>query len=140
MRRVTTSIHGLFDYTGAVAMVIAPQLFGFSTVGGAAVWSFWGLAAVILVQAVCTDYEAGVLRLVPMKLHLGIDLLLATGLALSPWLCAFYDPDSVFWLTHVLVGLSGLLLASNTQRVPRYIQQQKVRPLHANATGLTASK
>ena len=66
-------------------------------------------------MALLTDYELGVVKVVPMKAHLGIDILAGVFLAVSPWLL---DYDEIVWVPHLVVGLLILGSAVITQRVP----------------------
>jgi hypothetical protein len=56
----------------------------------------------------------GLLRLVPMRVHLAIDLAAGALLAASPWLFGF--ADHIAW-PHVLFGLLeiGIVLLSRTK-------------------------
>ena len=101
MRFLPTRLHGVIDYLWGLALLATPWLFGFADVT-AAKWLavIFGLGA-ILYSAV-TDYELGLVRVLPMVLHLGLDGLAGAFLAASPWLFGF--ADRVFW-PHLAFGL-----------------------------------
>jgi hypothetical protein len=69
MRFLPTRLHGIIDYLWGAALLATPWLLGYADVA-AATWTavVFGLGA-ILYSAV-TDYELGLVRLVPMPLHL----------------------------------------------------------------------
>eukprot|EP01031_Cornospumella_fuschlensis_P012107 gene12107-14805_t len=110
MRVIPTRLHGVLDYVVGLALIFAPMLLGFANGGPAQfVPQMLGVAAIGL--ALVTDYELGLLRLLPMQVHLALDF--ASGLLLltSPWLFGF--ADVVAW-PHVLFGLLeiGVVLLS----------------------------
>ncbi len=70
MKIIPTFVHGIFDYLGGIALLLAPNLFGFADVGGAAVMIPRILGVIILLQSICTRYELGLFKLIPMKMHL----------------------------------------------------------------------
>ena len=69
-----------------------------------------------------TDYELGVMRVIPLPIHLGIDIASGVLLALSPWLFGF--ADRVFW-PHLVVGIIEIGAGLTTRTVSE------------DATGLT---
>ena len=67
MKIIPTFVHGVTDYLGAIVLFFLPTLFGFAYLGGAAVWVPRLIAILVLVQALSTDYELGVFRLMSMR-------------------------------------------------------------------------
>lgn len=119
---LTTKFHGMFDYPVGLLLLLAPNIFGFANVGGAAVWVPRSIGIVILLQSLLTRYEMGMIKVLPMRLHLINDYLAGALLAVSPWLFGFYAPaDQRIWLPHLVVGLVILLLTALTQKVPRHV-------------------
>jgi hypothetical protein len=109
---ITTKAHGTLDYVMGVALIVAPWLFGFAR-GGAETVLPVALGVGILIQSLLTNYELGLLGLIPMKFHLRMDVILGVFLATSPWIFGFLG---TVWLPHVIVGLliavSGLATAA----------------------------
>ena len=116
---IPTRVHGVADYLGGVVLLLAPNLFGFSDVGGAAVWVPRILGVVILLQSLATRYELGVVKLLPMRMHLMNDYIASLFLAASPWLFGFHDRPANAWVPHVVVGLAVFVLTLLTQTEPR---------------------
>ncbi len=119
MKVIPTFVHGLFDYVGALALLAAPNIFGFADVGGAAVWIPRILGLIILVQAVSTRYELGLVKVLPMKMHLMNDYIASIFLAVSPWLFGFADGPSNQWMPHLIVGIIVFVATLMTQSEPR---------------------
>src|SRR5688572_14542344 len=111
MRFIPTRIHGVMDYLGGLLLIAAPWLFGFAA-GGAETWVPVALGAGMIAAALMTDYEAGLVRMIPMKMHLGTDALMGLFLAASPWLFQFADH---VWIPHMILGLMEIGGAATTE-------------------------
>jgi len=98
---ISTRTHGILDYVIGALLIIAPCLLGFAD-GGAAMWTPILIGAAIIASALFTKYELGVVRALPMRVHLGLDIVLGIFLALSPWLLGFSE---LVWAPHLIVGL-----------------------------------
>ena len=114
MRFVNTRMHGFADYLVGIILILAPYILGFAD-GSVAQWVPQILGAAAIIYSLLTDYELGVVRVIPMPLHLGLDF--ASGLLLlaSPWLFGFVD--RIAW-PHVLFGLIEIGASLMTQTRP----------------------
>lgn len=114
---IPTKIHGALDYIVAIALLLAPMIFGFQEVGGAAVAIPMVLGAGLLLYSLLTNYEWGVFKVINMRYHLIIDLIAASLLTLSPFIFGFIKEAPNAWLPHVVVGLAVILvvICSKTQ-------------------------
>lgn len=101
MRFLPTSVHGVIDYLWGLALFASPWLFGFADVP-AAKWVAVAFGIGAILYSAFTAYELGVLRILPMSLHLALDGVAGALLAASPFLLGF--SDRVFW-PHLLFGL-----------------------------------
>ncbi len=114
MRFVSTRAHGALDYLTGVLLIAAPYLLGFAD-GTAAQWVPIALGSGVLVYSLLTRYELGVMRLIPMPLHLMLDAGGGALLAASPWLFGFSD---YVYLPHLLVGLMEIAASLITRTTP----------------------
>lgn len=112
-------MHGIFDYIGGAALLFLPNLLGFADAGGAAVMVPRVLGVMVLLQALCTRFELGLFKVLPMRMHLMVDYIAAIFLALSPWLFRFNHLDQRYWMPHVVIGISVFLVTLMTEREPR---------------------
>ena len=114
MRFISTRTHGVLDYVVGALLIVVPYILGFAD-GTAAQWVPQALGLVAIGGALMTDYELGVMRVIPMPVHLMIDIGSGALLALSPWLFGF--ADRVFW-PHLLVGIMEIGAGLMTRTVP----------------------
>lgn len=101
MRFLPTRLHGAIDYLWGIALMASPWLLGFAHVP-AATWVAVIFGAGAILYSAFTAYELGLLKILPMPMHLILDGLGGLMLAASPFLFGF--ADRVFW-PHVLFGL-----------------------------------
>lgn len=101
----------MIDYGMVVLLLASPWLFGFSHHSYAA-WTPISLAGVMLFLSLCTAYELGFTRIIPMKTHLVVDFLSGAFLIASPWLLNF---SHYAFLPHVILGAAEVGVALVTQ-------------------------
>jgi hypothetical protein len=119
MKLIPSHVHGMFDYLGGIMLVLLPNLFGFEDVGGAAVFIPRAMGIMVLMQAMFTDFEVGIKRIIPMQTHLVMDYVLSVFLAASPWIFGFHNMEPRVWMPHLIVGLSVLVLSFLTDPTPQ---------------------
>jgi uncharacterized membrane protein YtjA (UPF0391 family) len=105
MKIIPTFVHGITDYLMGVLLLVAPNLLGFADLGGAAVWVPRILGVIILLQSIMTDYELGLVKKLPMRMHLMNDYAGGLVLAASPWIFGFADQPSNAWMPHLILGV-----------------------------------
>jgi hypothetical protein len=110
IRFLPTKVHGALDYVVGLALILAPNIFHFTDVGGPAVVIPRLLGIVLIVYSVFTRYEWGVVKIIDMPYHLVVDVGAALFLAASPFLFGFSDQELNAWLPHVVVGVAVILV------------------------------
>jgi hypothetical protein len=117
IRFVPTSIHAYFDYIGGIGLLAAPFVFGFYSVGGAAVIIPMVLGISLILYSLLTNYELGIpgLKFIPMVTHLVFDFVASAFLAISPFLFGFIDKAPNAWLPHIIAGVGVILLVLVSQ-------------------------
>jgi SPW repeat len=121
MKTIPTYVHGILDYIVGIALLIAPNLFGFASLGGPPVTIPRTIGILVLLQALFTNYELGLFKVLPMRFHLAVDYVLSIFLALSPWLFGFHNQTANVWMPHLIVGIAVFLVTLMTQTEPRRI-------------------
>ncbi|ACT91788.1 SPW repeat domain-containing protein [Dyadobacter fermentans] len=133
MKIVSTSMHARIDYIAGIFFFASPWIFSF-TESVYAAWTVIAIAAVALTMSLFTDYEGGMVRSIPMRIHLMVDLLSGALLAASPWLFGF--ADQVF-VPHLAMGLFEIAAAMLTVN---HAPDEKTQPVvDPNADGVNGS-
>jgi len=117
LRMIPTSVHGAVDYLTGGALLAAPKVLGIDDDRRAAL-VLRSAGGGALVYSLITDYELGLLRLLPMPAHLALDAASGVLVAASPWLFGFAGRGPRYWLPHVLVGAMEVLAATSTRTEP----------------------
>ena len=117
MRVIPTSVHGAIDYLTGGALLAAPRLLGLNDEPRAA-FVLRSAGGGAIAYSLITDYELGMLRLLPMPAHLALDAASGVLVAASPWLFGFADKGPRYWLPHVLIGATEVLAATTTRTEP----------------------
>jgi hypothetical protein len=110
-RPISTKTHGMIDYALWVTTASALPKMMTGAARTATLVRNAGTAASI--NAMVTNYEAGLVRLLPMKGHLAFDFIMCTALVLSP----FFLPASErrYALIPMALGAAGLITGLMTQ-------------------------
>ena len=88
MRVIFTRTHGAIDYLTGAGLLAAPPLLGISDEPAAArALRAAGLGATA--YSLLTDYEFGLVRVIPMPAYLAMDAASGVLVAASPWLFGF---------------------------------------------------
>ena len=95
-------------------LIIAPRVLGFSQ-GGPKTWLPVALGVGVIVYSLLTDYELSLVKVIPMPVHLGLDIAGGLLLAVSPWLFGFADE---VWIPHVVFGILEIGDGLFTQTAP----------------------
>jgi hypothetical protein len=124
IRLMSTRVHGILDYLVGALLIAAPWLFGFAD-GTPAQWVPVILGAGLILYSLLTDYEDSLVRVIPMPVHLGLDVLGGLFLAVSPWLFGFSDR---IWWPHLLIGLMEVGVAAITDPRPGEVRMRTRLP------------
>lgn len=108
MKPISPIIHGIIDYATVGLFLAAPSLLGF---GGTAALLSYLLAGVHLLMTVLSNMPLGLLKLVPMRLHALVELIVGPsliGLALfAPMLVS--GAQAFFAVAGIVIFLVWLL-------------------------------
>ena len=113
MRFIPTKFHAPLDYIVGVALIAMPWIFQFSDITAATVVTVV-LGSGLIAYSLLTDYELGVVRVLPMWVHNTLDIVAGVVLAASPWIFGFADDSANVWMPHVVVGLAAVVLGLTT--------------------------
>jgi hypothetical protein len=105
MQFITRTIHGVLDYLISLLLVASPWIFGFADDKSSSLLAL-GMGGFALMYSAITDYEVGLIRLIPFPGHIFLDYLSVLGLIGAPILFAVKGVPA-----YVLVGAGILDLA-----------------------------
>jgi hypothetical protein len=104
-------LHGLIEYLAGALFIAAPFLFGFDSTAATALAIVVG--AGIIVIALVTDSPVGVVRTLPIDVHVVLDYVLAVLLVAAPFIFGFRDDDPAV-IFFVVLGVAHLIITTVT--------------------------
>lgn len=111
---LSSRAHGVVDYIFGFVLIVAPFLLGFGD-DQAATWVLMIAGVGVIIVSLLTNYELGFFRLIPMPVHLTLDVAAGAFLTMSPWLFGFIDRVS---MPHLLAGMVSMIVPVLTTRHP----------------------
>jgi hypothetical protein len=133
-----TRVHGFLDWVMGLAMMVAPLALGFGA--GPQTWLPVLMGGGLIIYSLFTEYELGVVPLIPVPSHLVLDALGGLLLAASPWIFGFAWE---VWIPHVAIGMAAVAAAifTQTRAWPHAQPSLQYRPVPGDqtATELRAS-
>lgn len=122
MRFIPTRVHGVVDYVWGLVVGTAPWTFGFAD-NGPATYVAWVFGVGAILYSLATRYEVGLLPVIPVRVHMILDVAGGAILAASPWIFGFAGrvvwPHVVFGLFSVVAGLTTETHTRSPDRVAR---------------------
>ena len=115
MKVISTKVHGVLDYLVGIILIAAPWLLNFYR-GGAESWVPIILSIGTVLYSLFTNYEYSMSKVIPMRVHLTLDVISGIFLALSPWLFNF---DEFVYLPHVIIGILEIGAGLMTETAPK---------------------
>ena len=104
---VDQTLHGITDYTvGTVLMTVFPRLAGIR--GTRAEKQIRIAGAAHAGYSTLTDYKLGVVKVIPYKVHLALDLLGAIVIAATPFVTGQWKKGRKEWVPNVGIALFEL--------------------------------
>lgn len=110
MKLITTKVHGFLDYIVGLLLIAMPWLINIDPAASPGM-IFIAAGTAALVYSVFTRYELGIVKVIPMRTHIVLDIMSGLLLAGSPWIFGF---SNVIYLPHILIGALEILVALMT--------------------------
>lgn len=114
MKPISTRLHGLLDYSTAAALIALPRLLNWPS---GPTQLLTASAVATLGYSLVTDYERGIVRLLPMRGHLALDALSGLTLLAAPFLLLQDEDVSVQTLV-AGIGLFELTVTLLSESTP----------------------
>jgi hypothetical protein len=112
---INARVHGVLDYAAVAAFLNAPMVFGFHGTPAAIV--YW-LAGIHLLMTGFTDFPYGLFKMIPFRVHGGIDLVEGIFLLVAPWLFGFAADAAArnFFIAMAIITLVVVTLTDLSRR------------------------
>jgi hypothetical protein len=113
--QLSLKTHNILDYVLGVILMLSPAIFGFANIP-AARSTFLNLGFTIIGYSLFTRYRWSVFKLIPLGLHMGLDVLLGATLILAPWVIGYRAliSDAQLFL-HFFLGVGAMLMVGVTR-------------------------
>lgn len=126
MKIISTKFHSKVDYLTSILFIAMPWILNFNDVVPAT-WTLVAVGSMSLLMSLFTDYEGGMVRSIPMAMHLNVDIVTGLFLAASPWILGFADE---VYLPHLLLGLFETAAGLMTVRAAPGIEENAFERNH----------
>jgi len=126
MKLISTKVHTVIGLVVGFLLLLAPKIFGFDD-NMAATTVPIVVGIFIILNELITTSPFSPIKLVPMKVHVVLDVITGLFLAVSPWLFNFADSDQTSqWVPHLVVGIMvvgyALLTSTSDDRTKSVIE------------------
>jgi hypothetical protein len=113
---IPLNAHAALEPLIAIVIIAAPWIFGFSDADDAKAVCI-AVGVIMLIAGSMTDWRLSLARVIPLRVHMMTDLLLAAVLILSPFVLGFSDNGGATRFT-VIAGVLEALTALATRWDP----------------------
>ncbi|MEL6329803.1 MAG: hypothetical protein AAFR38_09090 [Planctomycetota bacterium] len=118
-RFVTKTLHSYLDYPVAAVLMAAPFLLGLGESSPIALWLSVGTGVAALLLTILTDHKTGLIRVLPYKLHVGVDALVGVTFLAAPFALGFEGIDAwYYWANGAAVATVIALSKPEPSAVP----------------------
>ncbi len=97
MRFITKEIHALLDYPVALSLIGLPFLLGLGSSSPLAFQLSLATGVAALILTLLTDHRLGVIKVIPYKIHLAVDLMVGLVFVIVPFVLAFKGLDAYYY-------------------------------------------
>jgi hypothetical protein len=112
-RFISSTLHGVADYSAGVGLIVAPILLDLGKMNSASLWISIIAGLAVLVVSLLTDYKLGAFRTIPFQGHLAIDLVVAIVFMIIPFVLGFSGIEANYYLFNASVVFTVVSLSEN---------------------------
>ncbi len=121
MKIINAKVHGILDYLTVVFLFVSPTIFGMD--GTLATFTYI-LGVVHLLLTILTDFEVGLIKVIPFRVHGNIEIIVAIALGIAAYW--FYTMDNMtgfyFYLALAIVILLVFFLTDFTSNTGKRLR------------------
>ena len=112
---LSLKVHNVLDYIIGAFLVVSPWLFRYAEIAPARnLFLFGGLA--LIIYSLLTNYYFSVARIIPLGVHMTMDVLLGILLILAPALFGYRDLlTEGQYAAHVVLGIAAVGMVALTR-------------------------
>ena len=126
MKKLSPRVHGILDYFTVLFLLLSPSLFDMQTPGSVFTYV---LAIVHLILTLLTDFPAGVFKVVPLKIHGLIEIIVSIALiAVAVWFRRSGDNVSFYFYLIFAIILFIVWTTSDYKSGLREIVEKELKP------------
>ena len=97
MKFVTKQIHAFLDYPVAIALIALPFLLNLGSSNSLALYLSVATGVAALILTILTDHQTGLVRVIPYRIHLIVDFLVAVVFIIAPFALGFEGIDAYYY-------------------------------------------
>jgi len=112
MRFIPHAVHGILDYLVGLLLLVSPWLFGYAHDQPVPTDMAMIFGGGLMLYTALTNFEVGIVRLLPFPVHMVLDVLLGAALVASPIL---FSTGGTAAVVFVLFGIFELLMTALTR-------------------------
>lgn len=86
MHIINSTVHGVIDYLVVIALLLSPSFFGMDSLVANLTYS---IAGIHLVLTVLTRFKLGLIKMIPLRVHGLVELVVGIVLLFVPWIFGF---------------------------------------------------
>ena len=116
LRFISSTMHGIVDYSAALALIVSPFVLQLGVSNPIALWLSVVVGIGVVIESTNTIYKYGLFNTIPFSGHLAIDLAAATVFLAAPFVFNFQGIDLYYYIVNAgVVYLVVALSESNTK-------------------------
>ncbi len=113
---VSLKTHNILDYVIGVVLIIAPYLFGLGDLP-ASRNTFLIAGIALICYSALTNYEFSLAKIIPLGVHMVLDVIVGAVVGLAPYLFGFRDMISGGqFLLHICLGIFAIGFVALTRQ------------------------
>ena len=117
-RFVTKQIHAYLDYPVAIALMVLPFLLGLGASNPLALIIAPVVGITAFVLTVFTDHQLGMVRVLPYRFHLAVDLAVGVVFLILPFALGFSGVDAAFYWINGAAVVAVIALSKPEAEAP----------------------
>ena len=112
IRFLSPTVHGIFDYLAALALIAAPFVLGLGKISPLVYWLSVIAGAVLIFYSLLTNYSYSLAKVIPFKVHLVFDLIAGIVFVAAPFVLGLVGLAKLYCL---VMGIGVILVVAVTK-------------------------